>query len=155
MKMKDLQTKAIQLREEVRTKTAAYRAGKITDAEFSTFMDGAVAETERIAKEGNRLRAAPFRSLAESGRGAGAVSTKAVTTGQQTGAAGVRRGGAQGAARRGRRASVAADQGILDGRFAAAGRTDAPGARAGARESAAGSFARAGDFGAGVRVHPP
>lgn len=51
----DLKTKAIQLRDEVKAKTADFRAGKLTDAEFTEFMDKAEAENTRVAKVSKAL----------------------------------------------------------------------------------------------------
>lgn len=53
-----LRKEAIELKTEVETKTKAYRAGEITDAEFSTFMDTAEAHNERVSKQTKNLQRA-------------------------------------------------------------------------------------------------
>lgn len=66
---------AAALRQQIVTKTKAFRAGEITDAEFSAFMD----EAERQAD--NYSRALKWRNAGHDAA-AGAVATKAVATGR-------------------------------------------------------------------------
>lgn len=59
----DLRQKAFELKREVETKTKAYRAGEITDAEFSTFMDHAEEQNDAVSKQTKNLeRALAWRS---------------------------------------------------------------------------------------------
>jgi Phage capsid family len=63
---------ATELKREVQAKTKAWRAGEVTDAEFSDFMDVADANNERVAKQTKNLeRALKYRT---GGGGDGATS---------------------------------------------------------------------------------
>ena len=54
----NLRKEAFELRDEVKTKSAMYRRGELTDAEFSDFMDKADENNERIAKQTKNLERA-------------------------------------------------------------------------------------------------